>query len=42
MILIFLLQALMLTVIFSSFYSIGVNDIKELGVSNMKSQAAPS
>lgn len=39
-ILIFLLQAIMLAVIFSSFYSIGANDIKELGVSNMKSQAA--
>ena len=39
-ILIFLLQAIMLTVIFGSFYSIGANDIKELGVSNMKSQAA--
>ena len=39
-ILIFLLQAIMLTVIFSSFYNIGANDIKELGVSNMKSQAA--
>ena len=39
-ILIFLLQALMLAVIFSSFYSIGAKDIKELGVSNMKSQAA--
>lgn len=39
-ILIFLLQALMLAVIFSSFYSIGANDIKELGVSNVKSQAA--
>ena len=39
-IIIFLLQALMLTIIFSSFYSIGANDIKELGVSNMKSQAA--
>lgn len=39
-ILIFLLQALMLAVIFGSFYSIGAKDIKELGVSNMKSQAA--
>ncbi len=39
-ILIFLLQALMLAVIFSSFYNIGAKDIKELGVSNMKSQAA--
>ena len=39
-ILIFLLQALMLAVIFSSFYSNGATDIKELGVSNMKSQAA--
>ena len=39
-ILIFLLQALMLAIIFSSFYNIGANDIKDLGVSNMKSQAA--
>ncbi len=39
-ILIFLLQAVMLTVIFSSFYNIGAKDIKELGISNMKSQAA--
>ena len=39
-ILIFLLQAIMLAIIFSSFYRIGANDIKELGVSNMKSQAA--
>ncbi|MBQ9382895.1 MAG: response regulator [Ruminiclostridium sp.] len=39
-ILIFLLQAIMLTVIFSSFYGICANDIKELGISNMKSQAA--
>ena len=39
-ILIFLLQVMMLAVIFSSFYRIGANDIKELGVSNMKSQAA--
>lgn len=30
----------MLAVIFGSFYSIGAKDIKELGVSNMKSQAA--
>ena len=30
----------MLAVIFSSFYSIGAKDIKELGLSNMKSQAA--
>ena len=39
-ILIFLLQAMMLAVIFSSFYRIGAADIKELGLSNMKSQAA--
>ena len=39
-VLIFLLQSLMLAVIFSFFYSIGANDIKDLGVSNMKSQAA--
>ena len=39
-ILIFLLQAIMLAVIFGSFYRTGATDVKELGVSNMKSQAA--
>ncbi|MCR4749249.1 MAG: response regulator [Lachnospiraceae bacterium] len=37
--LIFLLQALMLAVIFNSFYKSSVNNIKDLGISNMKSQA---
>ena len=39
-ILIFLLLAFLLAVIFGSFYRFGSTDIKELGVSNMKSQAA--
>ena len=39
-ILIFLLLAFLLTAVFSSFYNIGATDIKELGISNMKSQAA--
>lgn len=39
-ILIFLLLASLLTVIFSEFYRFGTTDIKELGISNLKSQAA--
>ena len=39
-ILIFLLLAFLLAVVFSSFYSVGAKDIKELGISNTKSQAA--
>lgn len=38
-ILIFVLMTLMLTYIFSSFYNSSVNNIMELGVSNMNSQA---
>lgn len=39
LILIFILQAVMLVFLFSSFYKSSVTDIKALGVSNMKSQA---
>ena len=37
---IFFLQALMLAFILSSFYKSSVSEIKDLGVSNMKSQAS--
>lgn len=39
-IVIFLLQALMLTIILSSLYSNSVRDIKDLGISNLQSQAS--
>ena len=37
--LIFLLQAVMLVYIFSSFYRTAADDVKALGESNLKSQA---
>jgi hypothetical protein len=39
-ILVFILQTVMLTVIFGAFYKSSVTDIRDLGVSNMKSQAS--
>ena len=39
LIIVFVLQATMLAYVFSAFYKSSVTDIKDLGVSNLKSQA---
>jgi|GEM_PF-4965893 len=39
LIIVFVLQATMLAYVFSAFYRSSVADIKDLGVSNLKSQA---
>ena len=39
LIIVFVLQATMLAYVFSAFYRSSVTDIKDLGVSNLKSQA---